>query len=626
MGLIFLTVLTIYFFKIPIFPNTSNKYFKAILLLSCVSIALDTISAIVTNNSSQYSSTTQYIISIVFFLTYWTLAFFFLRYTLLLSKQKKYIKSKANYFMLALVLFEQLAIITTAWTHAIFYIDPVVGYSHGFLYIPLAIINLIILFLAGLLVITKKTNFTSMQRIAIPMYIIILLVANGIQVFFPVVYLTGAALALATFIMFLTLQNPTSHYDSLTMVYSRESFQDYLSKLINDKSKFQVIIVDIVDTTIINRTLGEEIGSQIITEVALKLKNLCPNNFIFRLDGDVFIIVTEKEEERNLILQDLRKKFPFNHSFGASKISVHVHLNYSESLSDFEDSSEAICVIQDCAKLAKTNNSHLINESSLTEVMRSRKVELALKNAIDKKDFCVYLQPIYNTETNLYEKAEALVRIQDPELGLIMPFEFIDLAEKNGSITKLTPIVIEQVCKFISQTTLPSSFKTISINLSVIDFLNNDLIKEITTIINKYKIDPSKLVFELTETVASVTPQVEDTMNKLKEFGVEFALDDFGSGYANLDAVVKLPFDVVKIDRELVLLIQNNRYRVMLEGLIKIMKNLDLDIIVEGIETEDQSKLISNMGANTHQGYLYSKPVDLETFTDIININANPNK
>lgn len=624
MGLIFLVVLTIYFFKIPIFPNQSNKFFKYILFLSCLSIGLDTLTAIITNNSSQYSTAIHYITSLLFFLTYWTLSFIFFQYTLLLSKKKEYMRSKALYLIFGIMIFEQITIISTPLTHAIFYIDPIVGYSHGPLYIPLALMNLFILFLSGLLVIINKKNFTGMQIFAIPAYIIILVVANGIQVFFPYVYITGAALALATFIMFLTLQNPTSYYDSLTMVYSRESFQDYLSKLISTKSKFQIIIIDIVNTTMINRTLGEQAGSQIITQVASHLKEICPKDMIFRLEGDCFIIFTNKEENRDKILNNLNIKFPFEYEFGPSKITVHIHHNYSETLSGFMDTADAIGVIQDCAKVSKKYKTTLINESSFGDVLRTRKVEQALKRAIDDKNLCVYLQPIYNTKTKLFEKAEALVRINDPELGLIMPGEFIELAEKNGSITKLTPIVIEQVCKFLSQTKLPNSFKKISINLSVIDCLNKDLDKYIINTISNYNINPSFLIFELTETVASLAPQVKDTMMNLKELGISFALDDFGSGYANLDAVVKLPFDIIKIDRELVLLTQDGRYKVMLEGLINIMKNLNFDLIVEGIETKAQSKLVCDMGAFVHQGFLYSKPVDFKTFVKVIYENANP--
>lgn len=623
-GLIFLIVLTIYFFKIPIFPNQSNKYFKFILFLSCITIGLDTLTAIINNNSSQFPIAIHYVTNILFFLTYWTLAFLFLRYTLLLSKQEKYIKSKTNYVILCLMIFEQLAIISTPLTHVLFYFDPIAGYSHGPLYMPLALTNLFILLLSCFLVITNQKYFTKMQRFAIPVYILILVLANGIQVFFPYIYITGAALALATFIMFLTLQNPTAYYDSLTMVYSRESFQDYISKLIYNKSKFQIIIIDIVNTTMINRTLGEQAGSQIITQVASHLKEICKTNLIFRLEGDCFIIFTQKKDSRDKILIDMHKKFPFEYKFGASKITVHIHVNYSETLSEFADTAEAIGVIQDCAKVSKKYKTQLINESSLDDVMRKRKVEKALKRAIDDKNLCVYLQPIYNVKTKLFEKAEALVRINDPELGLIMPGEFIEVAEKNGSITKITPIVIEQVCKFLSQSKLPSSFKKISINLSVIDCLNKDLDKDIIKTISNYGINPSTLIFELTETVASLAPEVKDTMTNLKKLGINFALDDFGSGYANLDAVLKLPFDIIKIDRELVLLAQDSRYEVMLGGLINIMKNLNFDLIVEGIETKAQSKLVCDMGAFVHQGFLYSRPVDLDTFVKIINENANP--
>ena len=621
-GLVFLIVLTIYFFKIPIFPNRSNTVFKAILVLSCLSIGLDISTAVIVNNSESYSIAMQYVSNTVFFLVYWPLAFFFLHYTILLTKRENLINSKVNIVLNSLMVIEMIIIALSPLFHTIFYIDPVGGYTHGFLYVPIAILNVIIVFSAGLLVLINRRSFTIMQRTAIPMYILILCVANIVQVYYPFVYVTGAALALSTFIMFLTLQNPNIYYDSLTMVFSRESLEDYLSKLVHKKEKFQIIIVDVVNTTNINRTLGERAGSEIISQTAKRIKSSCPNNLIFRLEGDAFVIFTKSEERRDKLIEKFKKQFPFNYKIDTTQITVHVHLNYSETLSKFESTAEAIGVIQDCAKSSKKNKISLINESSLDEIKRIRSVEKALQRAIDEKDFSVYIQPIYNTTTGLFEKAEALVRIKDDELGLIMPNEFIEIAEKNRMIKFLTPVVIEQVCKFIHSSSFPSTFKAISINLSVIDCLDENLDKFILSMIDKYEIDPSRLIFEITETVASLAPQVTITMKSLQKHGVKFSLDDFGSGYANIDAVVKLPFNIIKIDRELVLLLHDVRYKVMLEGLVKIMLNLDYDIIVEGIETEEQAGVLDGMGAHVHQGYLYSRPVPMDVFTRVINDNA----
>jgi EAL domain-containing protein (putative c-di-GMP-specific phosphodiesterase class I) len=440
-----------------------------------------------------------------------------------------------------------------------------------------------------------------------------------VQLLYPLLLINGLILSLATFLMFLTLQNPTSYFDALTTNYSRATFLEYLDMLTIRNKPFQIIIIDVDSTATINKTFGEKIGTQIITKTGQKVKWASNNNLTFRIDGDVFIVVTFSISERDQVLNNLEGEFPFKQKYNDDyTYDAHVHLNYTNSLQDFEDIDEAYQIIIESIEISKQRNLTLINSGTVDSIKKNRKIETALKNSIDNRDIRIYLQPIINTKSKKITNAEALVRLYDSELGLIMPDEFIPMAEKDGNITKLTPLIIESVCKYLSENDLPDSFKKVSINLSVIDCLNPNMDKLILSILKKYDIDPSRLIFEVTETVASLAPQLKATMLNIKAAGSTFALDDFGSGYANLDAVIKLPFDIIKIDRKLLLLIHNEQYKIMFSGIMNTLHSLNLETVVEGIETEGQAGIVRDVKGTYQQGYLYSKPLSLDVFTKFI--------
>lgn len=620
-GFIFLFILTVYFLYRPIFPNPSNRRFRLILIISLASVGLDILTAHTINISPLVSNSLNYFLNILFFMFLWTLPVLFAQYTAILTKRLNYKYGKLNIALISIYFIEILFIITTPFTKFIIYFDDSHNYHHGILYVGFVIYNLFVLLLSLLIVILKGSTIPKSQKITVSTYILLIIIANTIQIFYPKLFINGLILSIATFLMFFTLQNPASYFDPLTNNYSRATLQEYIDMLVLKNILFQFIIVDIKGTSGINKTLGENIGTEIIKTVGRKVLMASGNNLSFKMDGDLFIIVTTSIIERDKTLESLKYKFPFKYHFSDYFFDVNIHLNYTDTLSNFEDSNEAKDIIKECTIVSKTKKYPLIDNNLLEEIRKNRKIEKALKNSIDNNNILIYLQPIISSKNNMCVKAEALIRLYDSELGIIMPNDFIHIAERNGSITKLAPLIIEKICIFLNTTILPETFKNISINLSVIDCLNPNLDKLILGILEKYNIKTNQITFEITESIASLVPELKKNMIVLEKAGIQFALDDFGSGYANIETVVKLPFNIVKIDRQLLLLMENPKYGIILKCFIDIFLALDLELVIEGIENEYQSQRMIDMGATYLQGFLYSPPISMENFTKYISNN-----
>ncbi len=617
LGLIIIIIVTSYTYMRPMFKNRTNCYYKHILVLSLISTFLDIIFTILNSFPFQYSDALKYTVGTLFFMSYWPLAYVFFAYTLYAAKLVKHKNNRIFYTLNIAFLLEWISIISTSFSHLIFYYDSQLGYMHGVLYVPLALFNIILILSGGAVVLISKNKPSRDQEIAIYSYIFIFCLSNFIQTIIPHINITGFGLACSTLIIYLSLQNPDRYLDNLTGTYTRQAFREYLSGLISNKTKFQIIIVDIENMALINSSIGEEMGTKIIQEVSRKVRTISERNYTFRIDGDSAIIVTKKIEERDRILEQLDREFPFEYKLAITSYTVKIHIHHTDTFDDFDSITEANDIITECALIAKKSPDK-ITKNVISDIRRTKKIEKILKTSIEDKTICIYLQPIYNTKTESFDRAEALIRLYDDELGLIMPNDFIPIAEENNTILDITPVIIEEVCKYVSTETLPSTFKNISINLSSIDCQVDDFDKIILDAIERYKIDPSFLIFEITETIAFISPKIKKTMKNLRDHNILLALDDFGSGYANIDTLTKLPFDIVKIDRDMILLLNSVRYKNITLAIIRTIIDYGFDVVVEGVENKELAEVLKKNGALHHQGFFYSKPIEISKFKEFL--------
>lgn len=255
-----------------------------------------------------------------------------------------------------------------------------------------------------------------------------------------------------------------------------------------------------------------------------------------------------------------------------------------------------------------------------------RSMDVIIDRAFAEGNFEVFYQPIYSVKENQYNSAEALLRLHDDEYGFVSPEIFIPAAEQNGMIHKIGTFVLEEVCKFIaSKEFKETGLEYIEVNLSVMQCMSSELVGEVQEIINKYGISPKQVNLEITETAAAYAQTtMMDNINKLTKNGIAFSLDDFGTGYSNMKRIASMPFAIVKLDKTFAEMNSDDKLRRVVKDTIYMVKDMNMRIVVEGVETEESFAEFKALGVDYIQGYYFSKPLPGGKFVkEVSRVNLN---
>lgn len=258
-----------------------------------------------------------------------------------------------------------------------------------------------------------------------------------------------------------------------------------------------------------------------------------------------------------------------------------------------------------------------IEDINLQGRKRRLQVESAIKYALDHNTFEVYYQPIFSFEKKKIISAEALIRLTDSTIGIIGPDEFIRIAEENCTIIRIGKIVFEKVCKFLSTNDIKAlGIDYIEINLSILQCMHADLVTDFKKIMDKYKVDPKQICLEITETATDNTPEMlEKNLEEFQKMGITFALDDYGTGYSNLQKMINFPFSYIKYDKNMIWsALTNTKAKIAVDSSMNLIKKLDMKVIAEGIETVEQLEESSKMDCDYIQGYYFSKAIPENDF------------
>ena len=428
-----------------------------------------------------------------------------------------------------------------------------------------------------------------------------------------------------------------AYYDSLTGLPNRRLLLDRLNQALvtsaRGKGEGAVLFLDLDHFKTLNDTLGHDVGDMLLQQVAERLTSCVrEGDTVARIGGDEFVIMLEglsqslfeaaaqAEAVCEKILNALNKPYQLGTyeyhtttSIGATLFNGH-ELEIDELLKQAD-----IAMYQ--SKTAGRNAIRFF-DPVMQEVINNRAaLERELHKAFENDQFQLHYQLQVN---NLGQTlgAEALIRWMHPERGMVLPFHFISLAEEIGLILPIGQWVIDTACaqlKIWQQNELTRHL-VLSINVSAKQFRKAGFVEQIQNAVNHYGIDPSLLKLELTESL--LLDDVEDiiaTMTTLREIGVQFSLDDFGTGYSSLMYLKRLPLNQLKIDQSFVRdLITDGSDQAIVHTIIAMAKSLSLDIIAEGVETEDQLKFLLNKGCTAYQGYLFSRPLPIWQFEDLL--------
>ena len=431
-------------------------------------------------------------------------------------------------------------------------------------------------------------------------------------------------------------------YDHLTQLPNRKLFTDRLEQALIQSAlsgkKGALLFIDLDDFKTINDTLGHNIGDLLLKQVAERLVSCVQEiDTVARLGGDEFVVMLEELSDSSIttVVQhitdkglEIIKSLNEIYLLGSNKHSRYVSPSIGVTIfSNHEQSKEELLKQADIAMYkAKEDGRNMLrffDPAMQAIIVANASLEIDLHGALQKNQLQLFYQ-LQITENNP-TGAEALIRWQHPERGMVMPMQFISLAEETGLIIPIGNWVLKTACEQLRVWALSplTQHLTLSINVSARQFYQANFVEDVQSIIEKSGLkDLHKLKFELTE--SAILDNVDDTifkMNILKKIGIHFSMDDFGTGYSSLSYLTRLPLNQIKIDQSFVQnLGEKHLDNVIVRTIIGLAKDLNLDIIAEGVETEQQRSFLAQHGCNDFQGYLFSKPVPLAEFEDIIEL------
>ncbi len=423
-----------------------------------------------------------------------------------------------------------------------------------------------------------------------------------------------------------------ANYDSLTGLANRLLFRERLDRALirADRSKALValLVIDLDRFKNVNDSLGHDAGDQLLVKVASRLEQCTrEGDTIARLGGDEFTIVMEDIKSiddavkiADKVLYFMKKEFEINSheifvtpSIGITIYPIddtnasHLFINADSAMYDAKESG------RNCYRFYTADmNSHLIVQMNL---------EAKLRRAIEKQEFILYYQPKFNVQSRESIGAEALIRWNEPEEGMISPAVFIPLAEETGLIGPITDWVMKEACK---QNSIwqQQGYKPIrmAVNLSPKQFNQEDIAKRIFNQIICADLAPKYVELEITE--GALVEDVEKSnqmLNELKSWGIHISIDDFGTGYSSLSYLKKFSLDTLKIDQSFVRdLLKDPDDAAIVSAIIAMAKSLRFNVIAEGVETEEQFNYLAAHGCNEIQGYFMGRPVPAEEFTQFL--------
>jgi diguanylate cyclase (GGDEF)-like protein len=426
-----------------------------------------------------------------------------------------------------------------------------------------------------------------------------------------------------------------SSYDALTDLPNRSLFEDRLAQALlhvnYNQQNLTILLLSLDRFKDVYDALGQTLGNRLLQEVANRLKNhLLRGVTIARFERDEFaIMLTQINNTEEVVEFTNNLKESLNLPFVIENHEVFI--TFSIGISFFPtDGNNVLDLLKNTgvalsrSKEQGRNNYQFFTTDMDTLAVKRLEMEISLRRALERQEFEVYYQPKLCTSTGKITSMEALVRWHHPTLGFIAPLEFIPLAEEIGLILPLGEWVLRMACQQIklwNDEDFPPL--RVAVNLSPHQFQQQNLFEMITAIIGETGIDPSYLELEMTESsIMKNAGKSVTTLGQLRDLGIKISIDDFGTGYSSLSYLKQLPLDILKIDKSFVqdMTISPNDASLVMT-IITLAHNLGLQVVAEGVETEEQLRFLHLLRCDEWQGYLYSKPVSANAFKELLDDN-----
>lgn len=515
-----------------------------------------------------------------------------------------------------------ILILTSPWTHAIFYIED--GTScHGRFFFVLVFTRGFYAVMATIYALMKRKlmiKIFGQSIILLALFTVLQVIEYNILQDETLYYST---LIVNIIIFLLTITMVEFYKDGSTELLNKKAFKQFIDKEIGKPGNRAVYLIKLKNYEYLRENCYEPSVMVLVKQLAEYMKEYSMLSSIYYFDdGKYGIVVRQKDRfDEEAFLEKLKERFcvPFEIN-GAS-----IHLMLFVATLDISDGkinkNNFYRYFAACDDL-KYKSSDLIevvrsDNFGIDELQKYRNIEDAIERALVENEFEMYYQPIISTRTGKVVSAEALIRLKDRILGFVSPEDFIPISENNGKILEISEFVIDSVFRFVKENDIVGlGMEFIEMNLSVMQCMDKNLTEKLKYYINKYDIDPRRINLEITETATNFDEQrLRQQLHDIKQLGFTFSLDDYGTGYSNLVRVLEYPVDVIKLDKSIVWAAFTDRDSfVTIKNLISMFHDVRRKLVAEGVENEEQMHTLRELGCDYIQGYFYSRPVPKEDF------------
>ena len=508
-----------------------------------------------------------------------------------------------------------LLILWNRWCGIFFKVDLDGVYSRGPLYILVDVIAAAYLVNMALCSIVHRKELKKFRAQALQELLVLAVVTRVLDYVFPHVLLTGFGIALAITIMFFTLNNPYYYTDNLTNTFDVRYFREQCKNSIAHHKSFHILSVELSQIKRINLVMGAEVGTSLLIDTANMLRNSGRQYQVFRVSGKRFLVMTHNITNYMYLKNRVENYFSEPVEVQGREVKVPVKIAGIHNAQQMGSSSAILAYLDYLmTRIPTTAETGILesDEDTLKGFRYNQQVESYLEIALRDDLFELAYQPVYSLGKNQYVSVEVLSRLRHPVLGMISPDVFITIAEKNDQIDKIALLQLKKVCRFIKQNPqLMDAVQNMKLNLSPAELMKPGHAEELIGIIEEYGIPTDFFQFEITETAATeYNGSMEEVTQKFTDAGIGLCMDDFGSGYANLNTVTKLPFQVIKLDRSMLFdICQDTRTASLYQSIVYSLLNMGFHIVSEGIETAQELSMVSGWGVDMIQGYYFSRPL-----------------
>jgi diguanylate cyclase (GGDEF)-like protein len=420
-----------------------------------------------------------------------------------------------------------------------------------------------------------------------------------------------------------------ARHDSLTGLPNRKAFFERLETALargrRHRTAVALLFVDLDRFKLINDTLGHIAGDQLIVAVAERLRATTrPEDVVSRLSGDEFTILLEDVGDAAEVAERLTAELCRPLEFHGRKLVVTASVGVAvsdASTSSPEDLLRQSDLAMYAAKEGGRARSVVFDPAATPQFVERVELEAGLRSAVERDELRLHYQPIVDATSRQVEGFEALVRWQHPARGMLLPADFVGLAEETGLIDAVGTWVLEEACRALArwQSEMPGRPLMMTVNVSVIQIHRPGFADLVARVIDQAGIPASSLILEMTESVLVDLERTVLVLQELRLLGVRIALDDFGTGYSSLGYLRRLPLDFIKIDRSFVEDLRGVEGDTsIVRAIVDLARSVGLGLIAEGVETEAQARAVAALGCGLAQGFLYSRPQPLDAARSLL--------